>query len=261
MVLASAPSRHVRVQRRAADDRLLPRRARLLARRRRRSTSTTRTATTSTSATRSASPGSLITFFEWPRADRGRLGRGTLESIGLVTPVVSAETEARGSRRPAAAALPGRAARAARRRRDRQSRSLRGARRRERADLRSRRRSRRSALIGAGITHHVAWRAADDAEQAAVARAARRARPAADGAAGPQVLPLDLLPHARRDPARDRDRRPRASSSTSRRGGSATRSRCRRGSSPSARRSSASSRRSAERRLDCRPPTRWWRNW
>ena len=38
---------------------------------RRRSTSTTRTATTSTSATRSGSPGSLITFFEWPRAERG----------------------------------------------------------------------------------------------------------------------------------------------------------------------------------------------
>src|ERR1700688_2266231 len=34
----------------------------------------------------SGSPGSLITFFEWPRADRGRLGRGTLESIGLRTP-------------------------------------------------------------------------------------------------------------------------------------------------------------------------------
>ena len=32
------------------------------------------------------SPGSLMTFFEWPRAERGRLGRGTLESIGLVTP-------------------------------------------------------------------------------------------------------------------------------------------------------------------------------
>ena len=31
-------------------------------------------------------PGSLMTFFEWPRAERGRLGRGTLESIGLVTP-------------------------------------------------------------------------------------------------------------------------------------------------------------------------------
>ena len=33
------------------------------------------------------SPGSLMTFFEWPRAGRGRLGRGTFESIGLVSPV------------------------------------------------------------------------------------------------------------------------------------------------------------------------------
>ena len=32
------------------------------------------------------SPGSLLTFFEWPRAGRGRLGRGTFESIGLVRP-------------------------------------------------------------------------------------------------------------------------------------------------------------------------------
>jgi glyoxalase family protein len=35
------------------------------------------------------SPGTLITFFEWPRAERGRLGRGTLESIGLETPHVT----------------------------------------------------------------------------------------------------------------------------------------------------------------------------
>jgi glyoxalase family protein len=41
------------------------------------------------------SPGSLITFFEWPRAEPGRLGRGTLESIGLETPVASEETAAR----------------------------------------------------------------------------------------------------------------------------------------------------------------------
>ena len=52
------------------------------------------------------SPGSLITFFEWPRAERGRLGRGTLESIGLVTPTVTDRDGARGSRRAAAAALP-----------------------------------------------------------------------------------------------------------------------------------------------------------
>jgi glyoxalase family protein len=40
------------------------------------------------------SPGTLLTFFEWPRAGRGRLGRGTFESIGLVSPAVDAELEA-----------------------------------------------------------------------------------------------------------------------------------------------------------------------
>ena len=39
------------------------------------------------------SPGTLITFFEWPRADPGRLGRGTLESIGLETPLAEKESE------------------------------------------------------------------------------------------------------------------------------------------------------------------------
>ena len=38
-------------------------------------------------------PGTLITFFEWPRAEPGRLGRGTLESIGLASPSVGQETE------------------------------------------------------------------------------------------------------------------------------------------------------------------------
>ena len=38
-------------------------------------------------------PGSLITFFEWPRAEPGRLGRGTLESVGLETPLVGEELE------------------------------------------------------------------------------------------------------------------------------------------------------------------------
>ena len=37
------------------------------------------------------SPGSLMTFFEWPRAGQGRLGRGTFESIGLELPSVTAE--------------------------------------------------------------------------------------------------------------------------------------------------------------------------
>src|SRR5690348_7472215 len=36
-------------------------------------------------------PGSLLTCFAWPRADQGRLGRGTLESIGLESPRVGEE--------------------------------------------------------------------------------------------------------------------------------------------------------------------------
>ena len=72
---------------------------------RRPSTSTTRTATTSTSATRSAARARCITFFEWPRAEPGRLGRGTLESIGLATPDVAEETELEDPGRPAPAAL------------------------------------------------------------------------------------------------------------------------------------------------------------
>src|SRR5437763_5231919 len=39
------------------------------------------------------SPGSLITFFEWPRAEAGRLGRGTLDSIELETAAVESEQE------------------------------------------------------------------------------------------------------------------------------------------------------------------------
>ena len=39
------------------------------------------------------SPGTLLTFFEWPRSEPGRLGRGTLESIGIGTPAVDGEQE------------------------------------------------------------------------------------------------------------------------------------------------------------------------
>jgi glyoxalase family protein len=39
------------------------------------------------------SPGTLLTFFEWPRSEPGRLGRGTLESIGLDSPAIGLETE------------------------------------------------------------------------------------------------------------------------------------------------------------------------
>src|SRR6478609_6722903 len=38
-------------------------------------------------------PGTLLTFFEWPRAEAGRVGRGTLDWLALETPSVTAETE------------------------------------------------------------------------------------------------------------------------------------------------------------------------
>ena len=38
-------------------------------------------------------PGTLLTFFEWPRAETGRIGRGTLDWLGLATPAVTAPTE------------------------------------------------------------------------------------------------------------------------------------------------------------------------
>jgi glyoxalase family protein len=112
-----------------------------------------------------ASPGSLLTFFEWPRADRGRLGRGTFESIGLTSPKVQAEWQLEDPDGLLLRVLPG-----------------------ERPGLHDvvaignpmlyaglldsaapisfAAPTEEVALIGAGTTHHVAWRAADDAEQA-----------------------------------------------------------------------------------------------
>jgi glyoxalase family protein len=111
-------------------------------------------------------PGTLITFFEWPRADGGRLGRGTLESIGLDTPGVGEETEVEdpdGLRLrlyPAETPRlhdvvvignpdlyvglfdPG-------------------------APLHFAEPVEEPALIGPGTTHHIAWRAAGDAEERA----------------------------------------------------------------------------------------------
>ena len=110
------------------------------------------------------SPGSLVTFFEWPRADPGRLGRGTFESIGLVVPSITAEEETEDPDGLRLRLYPG-----------------------ERPRLHDvvalgnpvlyaglvldgapfsfGPAPTETALIGAGTTHHVAWRAADDAEQ------------------------------------------------------------------------------------------------
>ena len=110
------------------------------------------------------SPGSLITFFEWPRAERGRLGRGTLESIGLRTPNVSEEVEAQDPDGLRLRLYPG---------------GQPGLHDvlvignpdlyvgvfAEDAPLSFAEPVEEPALIGAGTTHHIAWRVADDTEE------------------------------------------------------------------------------------------------
>jgi glyoxalase family protein len=106
-------------------------------------------------------PGSLITFFEWPRAEPGRLGRGTLESVSLETPTVTAEEELLDPDGLRLRLLPGPAPRL------RQTTVI------GNADLYAGLFDsdgpldfappvEEPALIGPGTTHHIAWRAADD---------------------------------------------------------------------------------------------------
>ncbi|HEY8647631.1 MAG TPA: VOC family protein [Gaiellaceae bacterium] len=112
------------------------------------------------------SPGTLITFFEWPRADAGRLGRGTLESIGLETPLVEEESELEDPDGLRLRLYPGPAPRL----RDVMvigNPDLYAGLFAENAPLQFAEPLEEAALIGAGTTHHIAWRAQDDAEQQA----------------------------------------------------------------------------------------------
>jgi glyoxalase family protein len=111
-------------------------------------------------------PGSLITFFEWPRADRGRLGRGTLESIGLETPTVAEETELQDPDGLRLRLYPGEAPRL----RDVAvigNPDLYAGLFSADAPLAFAEPMDEPALIGAGTTHHIAWRAPDDDAEAA----------------------------------------------------------------------------------------------
>jgi glyoxalase family protein len=112
------------------------------------------------------SPGTLITFFEWPRAEAGRLGRGTLESIGLETPLGDEEREVEDPDGLRLRLYPG----AAPRLRDVTvigNPDLYAGLFSEDAPLQFAEPLEEPALIGAGTTHHIAWRARDDAEQQA----------------------------------------------------------------------------------------------
>ncbi|HZO34313.1 MAG TPA: VOC family protein [Gaiellaceae bacterium] len=107
-------------------------------------------------------PGSLITFFEWPRADRGRLGRGTLDSIGLETSAVGEETEVEDPDGLRLRLYPGERPRLhdvlAIGNPDLYIGLFADA-----APLQFADPVEEAALIGAGTTHHVAWRTNDDA--------------------------------------------------------------------------------------------------
>ncbi|HEV8462550.1 MAG TPA: VOC family protein [Gaiellaceae bacterium] len=111
-------------------------------------------------------PGTLITFFEWPRADRGRIGRGTLESIGLELPNVEHEMELEDPDGLRLRLYPGPAPK------------LHDVLVVGNPDLYAGLFSpdaplgfaeplEEAALIGAGTTHHIAWRASSEAEHLA----------------------------------------------------------------------------------------------
>ena len=109
------------------------------------------------------SAGSLLTFFEWPRAERGRLGRGTLESIGLESPVVEAEGELEDPDGLRLRLYPGPEPRL----RDVVAignPDLYVGLFEEGAPLQFAAPVEELALIGPGATHHVAWSVADDSD-------------------------------------------------------------------------------------------------
>jgi glyoxalase family protein len=111
-------------------------------------------------------PGTLITFFEWPRADSGRLGRGTLESIGLESPSVAAESEVEDPDGLRLRLYPAEAPRL----RDVVvigNPDLYAGLFSPDAPLHFAEPVEEAALIGAGTTHHIAWRTADGAQEVA----------------------------------------------------------------------------------------------
>jgi glyoxalase family protein len=109
-------------------------------------------------------PGTLLTFYEWPRAEPGRAGRGTLESIGLDTPGVADEAEFQDpdglrlrlypATEPALrdVTVIGNPA-------------LYAGLIDENAPIQFAAPIEEAALIGVGSAHHVAWRVSGDAEQ------------------------------------------------------------------------------------------------
>lgn len=110
-------------------------------------------------------PGTLITFFEWPRAEAGRPGRGTLESIAIETPKVREQQDVEDPDGLRLRLHPAERVRL---------RSvtvignvdLYAGLFAEDGPLRFGTPLEEAALIGAGTTHHVAWRVGGDDELA-----------------------------------------------------------------------------------------------
>jgi glyoxalase family protein len=109
-------------------------------------------------------PGSLLTFFEWPGARRGRLGAGTLASLEIAAPGVE---EPRALEDPDGLRLelvPGRTV---------ELRSITAFGNpalyegliADGAPIRFREPPGQPAVVSAGIVHHHAWRMADESEQ------------------------------------------------------------------------------------------------
>jgi glyoxalase family protein len=108
-------------------------------------------------------PGTLITFFEWPRADAGRLGRGTLESVGIATPHVQEPVTVQDPDGLRVRLHPGDAPAL----HDVQvigNPDLYVGLFADGAPLSFSEPMEEAALVGPGTTHHIAWRAADDAQ-------------------------------------------------------------------------------------------------
>jgi glyoxalase family protein len=108
-------------------------------------------------------PGSLLTFFEWPRAEQGRLGRGTLDSIGIETPLVEVDSEAADPDGLKLRLYPGPSLRL----RDVSvigNAVLYAGLFDEDGPLRFAEPVEEAALVGPGTTHHIAFRASDDAD-------------------------------------------------------------------------------------------------
>jgi glyoxalase family protein len=108
-------------------------------------------------------PGTLITFFEWPRAEAGRLGRGTLDSIGIATPHVQEPVTVQDPDGLRLRLHPG------------ETPVLHDVEVIGNPDLYAgvfaadaplsfAEPMEEAALVGPGTTHHIAWRAADDAQ-------------------------------------------------------------------------------------------------